>query len=334
MIKAQTVQLLRNPELAGPLPAKSRWQADAGRGLRVWNFLFWSFLATQFAEVASAEASLARSDNNGEIPHAAASTGGAGAAQAAAASLPPSPHHAGLQGDAQASQHLLKSIATLSSDQAPQHIAGEAPIELQPALADHQLAVATAESIQQLSSDNADVQVQDLFLPESLAHDLLANTIQTVSDVVANASDLLLPMVEGEIAILAKTTESLTEAAVRQLENPMQVLDAVLSGPVAGNLLDAAERIASGPLDHPVLRGDELFQAGRYTDYNLFLQRSGPDVAALPGAVNEANHAVESTVQLAQAHLILDHDHAAPSNAMTLPSVIDDLHLRGHGDWH
>ena len=169
--------------------------------------------------------------------------------------------------------------------------------------------------------------------------DLLDDTtgplLNTVEDIVASLTGLVGAITDPLLGTVGNLVQSLDNvvhdvlAPVTVLvENLTQPLDDVLSLP--GSVHDVLA--SAGHLAFPVLELaglDDLFNNGRYTDYNIALQSNGsasatasgdPDSTPSDPIADMAGKAVEAIA------------HPLDAAAKHVTNILDDLALRGLGD--
>ena len=136
----------------------------------------------------------------------------------------------------------------------------------------------------------------------------------------------LLPILEAAEHIVGDlvgdTLDDVIEQAAEIIAPAAGALDTLtqsLSGsvPASGGILTFASRAVGG--------GDDLFVAGRYTDYHVALQAEGNlDLPAAESNLPDPIHLASSLLATHASHA----DQEADCNDMVLPSAVDELALR------
>jgi hypothetical protein len=186
--------------------------------------------------------------------------------------------------------------------------------------------------------------------------DIVGGLVDTVGDVVG-AVDNLLGTVVGTVDNLVGTLDHVlgdllnpVTHLVRALEQPVEqilsvpskLIDSLPVVQVAENVLGPVKGVlgSAGELAFPVVQLanlDSLFDAGKYTDYNIELQKLVPAAVATVDAATHAAGEVLSDV----ADVAKDVAHAIPNGHISdtihtpvaaLTGVLDEIGLRGLGD--
>jgi hypothetical protein len=163
---------------------------------------------------------------------------------------------------------------------------------------------------------------------DTLLQSVVTGVDQTVADAVQALDALVDPIVApltGPVAALEQPFAQVGQL-IATLANGDAAHDVVAS---AGSLVFQAAPLTGS------LAIDDLFTGGRYTDYGLALGATSPDagVTAAVGATSTAGDTIDHV--LAGAHDGSSADdicHDGQVANVTLPSALDELHLRGLGD--
>lgn len=168
--------------------------------------------------------------------------------------------------------------------------------------------------------------------------DLLDDTagplLNTVEDIVASLTGLVGAVTDPLLGTVGNLVQSLDEVVHQALapvtdlvENLTQPLDDVLSLPVVQDVLASAGHLAFPVLELAAL--DDLFNNGRYTDYNIALQSNLPASAAASGDPDSSPSDPIADMAGKVADAIA---HPLDDAGKHVANILDDLALRGLGD--
>ncbi|HWB46303.1 MAG TPA: hypothetical protein VG900_12745, partial [Hyphomicrobiaceae bacterium] len=159
----------------------------------------------------------------------------------------------------------------------------------------------------------------------------VADLAQPVGDIAASA----LPQVSSLLGGL----DGLGESTGIQLDAGQADSLSSIGGSLTGALDDIVGSGGSLALNPPVLGSatiDDLFNSAGYTNYNLSLQAESPGTTGqLPGPVIADATTLLDQILGEPDHTdtsISSHDTQQQTQLVSLPSAIEDLLTRGHGD--
>jgi hypothetical protein len=179
---------------------------------------------------------------------------------------------------------------------------------------------------------------------------IVGDVVQVLDPVVAPVVQVLDPIVEHVVAPVVKALDPVVAPVVEALDPLLAPVADIVGGPLASLLgldpgggapiimtpvvaassgsLDFEGAPAAGPL---VL--DDLFSGGNYTDYNLALQSDVPaGASSAPGAILHAVVDSAGDILGAVTGNNPSDDENANSHFIGLPSILEEIGLRGSGD--
>jgi hypothetical protein len=171
--------------------------------------------------------------------------------------------------------------------------------------------------------------------------DIVEHAISPLLETASGVTHLLDTVLDGATAGIAHTASdvvgTVTQPVLQVAEPVLNVVGDVLHSVTGGQddtqgLLGSAGSIVVQPvaaIDH---LADDLFQNGRYSDYNMELQASGDVSGDHANASINVSGVASLVTDLISGGAHDDHhdtDHAA-SQPLTLPSVLDELGSRLH----